>query len=428
MSKPLSKQSLLSIGLMSGTSMDGIDSALLETDGSLVIKELGHSFLAYNPLYKILLKAAELSVRKAKGDLKKAEESYYAVLKHYLEDELKKTDIAKTLQDLKNYLKGAELTLATVIQHSTLLHSEAVKQLLKKIGFLAKQIDVIGYHGQTLFHQPEQKISIIIGDGQVLANEMGIKVVNDFRSNDLAEGGKGAPFAPLYHLTLTQRDQKIPAAIVNCGGIANITLVLNENPEDLIAFDTGPGNGLIDRLVRQRTQGKEHMDTHGQYGKKGKVHEAILKKLFEHSIIKDHKNYFKLKPPKALDIGDLQLIPELDTLNLEDACRTLEAFTARSIVQSLDLIEAEIPHHWILAGGGWHNPVILQELREALLKKSTKPLSIMTANEANWNGQALEAQIFAYLAVRSLKNLPLSMPGTTGVIRPVSGGVMFCPL
>ncbi len=426
---------MLSIGLMSGTSMDGIDVALLETDGSAdVIKDLGHTSISYDPRSKILLKAAEYAVRKHIGDMDKARLYYPQAIRDYLEKELKMLEINVTnkISELSIYLHGVEqsaspITLDEVIQHSTELHVVAVKKLLKETGYEATQIDVVGYHGQTLFHRPSIKTSVVVGNGQYLADQLGITVVNDFRSRDVAEGGQGAPFAPLYHQALAIRDKKIPVAVVNCGGIANLTLIRNDNEIDLIGFDTGPGNGLIDRLIKQRTQGKENMDTDGQYGKKGKVDAQVLKSLYEKSLIKDGQNYFLTQPPKSLDIGDMELIPELDSLSIEDACATLEAFTADTIINSLELLNTKLPQYWILAGGGWHNPVIRQELENRLTQKLGKSAQVLTADEAGWNSQAMEAQIFAYLAIRSLQNKPLSVPGTTRVPEPLSGGHAYLP-
>lgn len=427
---------MLSIGLMSGTSMDGIDAALLETDGSAnVIKDLGHTSISYDPQFKILLKAAEYAVRQHLGDMDKARLYYPQAIKDYLEKELRmpEININNKISELSAYLHGIEqsskpITLDEVIQHSTELHAEVVEKLLEKTGYKAMQIDVVGYHGQTMFHRPSIKISVVLGHGQYLADQLGITVVNDFRSRDVAEGGQGAPFAPLYHQALAIRDKKIPVAVVNCGGIANITLIKNSNELDLIGFDTGPGNGLIDRLIRQRTNGNENMDTDGQYGKKGRVDEKVLQALYEKSLIKDGKNFFSTRPPKSLDIGDMELISELDSLSLEDACATLEAFTADTIINSLKLlVDVEVPQNWILVGGGWHNPVIRQELENRLKEKLGKPAQVLTADEAGWNSQAMEAQIFAYLAVRSLQNKPLSVPGTTRVPKPLSGGHAYLP-
>ena len=417
---------MLSIGLMSGTPMDGIDAALLETDGSSnSIHDLGHTTIDYDSESKMLFKSAEYSIRKFQGNMQEAQVAYLESFREYLQNELNLSNPDNTIKSLAAYLHGDESTplrLDDVILHSTKLHVASVKKLLSETGRKSSDIDVVGYHGQTMYHQPSRKISIIVGDGQVLADQVEIVVVNDFRSQDVAAGGQGAPFAPLYHHALAVRDNKTPTAIVNCGGIANVTFVPSANENDLIAFDTGAGNGLIDRLVRQRTSGQEFMDKDGQYGEKGKIHQGALKALYEKSITKEGENYLLMPPPKSLDIGDMCLVPELDSLNLEDACATLEEFTAATIVDSLNWFKGDLPQQWILAGGGWKNPVIRQSLERNLQIRLNKKVAIQTADEAGWNGQAMEAQIFAYLAVRSLQSKPLSMPNTTRVPRPMSGG------
>ncbi len=385
---------MLSLGLMSGTSMDGIDAALLETDGTeKLIKPLGEFSFSYEPAFQKKLKYAENAIK-------------------------------------ENTLTPIEL--AEMTTESTELHKQAVLALLNKTGLAAKHVDVIGYHGQTLLHQPHQKRSIIIGDGAALARQTGIKVVSHFRERDIAEGGQGAPLAPLFHHALCLQAQKIPAVIINCGGIANITLIHHRNPLKLIGFDTGPGNVLIDRLVRQKTGGKEQMDKDGYYGKNGTVQEEFIEKLYQSSIIEPHqqKNYYLRKPPKSLDSSHFYLLPELiENLSLEDACATLEAFTADSIIKSFDCIpQFAIPTLWILAGGGWNNPVILAELRQRLKKKFKKTIELFSADEIGWHAKFMEAQLFAWLAVRSLYQLPLSVPGTTGVPTPTSGGRVHLPM
>jgi anhydro-N-acetylmuramic acid kinase len=416
---------MLSIGLMSGTSMDGIDAALLETDGtSALIKELGHFSLPYHPLFKIQLKIAEYAVRQSAGDVNRAKEYYPQAIRDYLRNELHTSE--EIIEYHPNILSG--MNFDEIISHSTYLHGVAVQELLKNTKHLAQEIAVVGYHGQTFYHQPQKKISLILGDGQALANQIGITVINDFRRQDIEAGGQGAPFAPLYHHALAMRDHKIPLVVVNCGGIANVTLIQNANELEVLGFDTGPGNGLIDRLVKQRTQGQENMDSDGHYGSKGIVNETVLNVLFEKSVMKDGQNYFSKPLPKSLDIGDMILIPELDALSIEDACRTLEAFTAQSIIQSINTLVDSPPEHWILAGGGWNNPVILQELKSELIETFGKDICIQTADEAGWNSQAMEAQIFAYFAVRSLQGKPLSVPGTTGVTKPMTGGQSYFPI
>ena len=207
---------------------------------------------------------------------------------------------------------------------------------------------MIGYHGQTLFHSPANKISLQIGSGSQLAELTGITVINDFRSNDIHHGGQGAPFAPLYHQALAVRDKKYPLVVVNCGGIANISEITGPDENSLFGFDTGPGNGLIDRYVKQQTQGKEHMDLNGQYGVEGVVDETLLNLLYEKSLTVRGENFFQMSPPKSLDIGDLTLIPEINLLSLQDACATLEAFTADTIARSTSYFQQPQPQHWIL--------------------------------------------------------------------------------
>lgn len=424
-----------SIGLMSGTSMDGIDAALLKTDGTPhSLERYDFVSLSYSKEFQTLLKASEFAVKTVLGDWTKACQHFPEFLTQYLQTELKlpADEVKNMQQQLARYLQQEEktdapLSLEGVVQHSTLLHARAVRRLLDKTGFQSKHISVIGYHGQTLYHQPLQKISVIVGEGQLLSDLLHIPVVNDFRSEDVNQGGQGAPFAPLYHQALAIQYNLLPLAVVNCGGIANLTHIPTAQPKDLIGFDTGPGNGLLDKLVRQRTQGKYSFDKDGQFAQKGRVHDLILSTLFEKSILKRGTSYFHLVPPKALDIGDLTLLPELEGLSLEDACRTLAAFTAESIVHSLKFLSQDWPTHWILVGGGWQNPVIYNEFKDRLSKKMATTPCIQLGDEAGWPSQAVEAQTFAYLAVRRLQDQPISYPNTTGVPQPLTGGKIWMP-
>ncbi|MBS0351561.1 MAG: anhydro-N-acetylmuramic acid kinase [Proteobacteria bacterium] len=423
---------MLSIGLMSGTSMDGIDAALIFTDGVVGnIKELGHSSLAYPNEFKLLLKAAEYSVRKFQGNMVLAQEYYPQAVEDFLKHQLNlSNDLLLTKKKaLNRYLiqHGLACTLPAIIELSTDLHTQVVQNLLAATQHAPEQIAVAGYHGQTFFHQPKIKKSIIVGDAQRLANSLHITVVNDFRSQDIAAGGQGAPLAPLYHQALAVRDQILPVAIVNCGGVANVSLIFGKNHSEMLAFDTGPGNGLIDQWVRKKTQGSEHMDYNGKYGKVGKINEPVLAALYQASTRQQGQNYFSMAPPKSLDAGDFQLIPEIESLSLEDGCATLEAFTADTIITGLQRLNLNLPQRWILAGGGWHNPVILSELQSRLSAILKADPIIQTADQAGWNSQAMEAQIFAFLAVRSIQKLPISFPNTTGVANPLTGGSIFAP-
>ncbi|MCD6045182.1 MAG: hypothetical protein K0R48_345 [Gammaproteobacteria bacterium] len=402
-----------SIGLMSGTSMDGIDAALLETDGQHHIVAKGYLHYPYKTDFQIALKAAEYSVRKHKGDLQQAALHFKADITEYL----------NTLeQPVNDYY--APLSLEAVINESTQLHIKAVQALLQQQHIKSSDIRVIGYHGQTLYHQPQRQCSIIVGDGQVMANALNIPVVSQFRANDIVAGGQGAPFAPIYHWALAKRDGLIPCVVLNCGGIANATVISNDDATQLIALDTGPGNGLIDALVRQKTHGNENRDQDGHYGLAGTVNDAILQQLYTHSMQGDKADFFSKTGPKSLDIGDFKWPVALEELSLADACRTLEAYTADSIVKSLLNTTAILPDRWIVAGGGWHNPVILQEFKMRLTQHCPQAV-VKTADDIGWNADALEAQIFAYLAVRHLRRLPFSFPGTTGVAKPLGGGV-YC--
>lgn len=413
---------MLSIGLMSGTSMDGIDAALLETDGTpYLLKEHGAASLTYDPRFSLLLKATEQAVRYCSGDLEKVRKDFSGLIQRYCE--IYQIDHST----ITTYFPNNSITYDLVSRHSTDLHKQVVQKLLEKTNYQADEIKIIGYHGQTLFHRPDQKCSIMLGEPQYLADSLGIDVIYDFRRNDIEAGGQGAPFAPLYHQALAVRDNCFPLAVVNCGGIANITVISGKEESDVMGFDTGPGNALIDTLVRNRTQGRERMDRDGEYAKRGKINKKAWNALYERAVIKNDKNYFLQKPPKSLDYGDLILVPELEAFSLEDACATLAFFTAQTIIDSLQWIRSEVPAYWILAGGGWNNPVIREALITQLHQQHGEHIVVKTADDAGWNAQALEAQIFAYFAVRSLLNKPLSFPATTRVPYPMSGGVLFSP-
>lgn len=367
---------LKSIGLMSGTSMDGIDAVLMETDGKKIIRSIATESIVYDDEFKLLLRDAELSVRNAKKNI----------------------------------------TSLEVVNRSTELHAEVVKKLLKKANLSPKDIDVVGYHGQSLYHNPVEGITIQIGEGQLLANLTGIKVVNDFRSDDIRNGGQGAPLAPLYHQALALRDSYFPVAVVNCGGISNISIINGESENQVIGFDTGPGNVLIDRYIREKTNNQEFMDLDGKYGSKGIVQEEVLEKII--SLIQPH---LKSKSSKSLDSGDFHLIEGLDDLSVYDACATLEALTAKCIADSVDI---NAPKKWILAGGGWNNPVILKFLKQYLSEKLGS-VDIKSASEIGWDNVYMEAEIFAYLAVRKLYNLPITIPNVTGARSASYGGAIY---
>ena len=421
----------IAIGLMSGTSMDGIDAALIETDGQSHVQEMGHLSTSYTPYVRHLLKAAEAFVRQRSDTSHNPETpDFERTFQDFLQNALglSEKESWDHMGEVKNHFGLQTLTLPDVIRLSTELHKEAVHQLLETHHLQPHQVDVIGYHGQTLYHNPAQRMSVQIGDGQYLSSSTRIKVVNNFRIKDIQAGGQGAPFAPLYHQALAVRDGKLPLAVVNCGGISNITIIRDAEPTSLVSYDPGPGNSLVDQFVTLRTNGQLSMDIDGQFGRKGQINQGVLEELRKTAVRQNNANYLAVLPPKSLDIGDLRLIPALDGLSAEDGCTTLEVFTADTIVRSLDFVAPPYPKYWILAGGGWYNPVIKHALIELVRQRVGEDVIIEMADEAGWNNRALEAQIFAYLAVRHLNNLPTSYPATTGVSVPTVGGDLFFPV
>lgn len=351
------------IGLMSGTSLDGIDAALIRTDGQGFVEPLSFLSAPY-----------EDSVRTA----------------------LRSCLGLKTDPDGRVAHAEALMTAA---------HADAVRALLALSHVKADEVDLIGFHGQTIFHDPDNGFTWQIGDGKTLAKETGINVVNDFRTHDVKAGGQGAPLIPIYHAALASELPK-PVAILNLGGVGNVTFI-GEN-DNILAFDTGPGNALINDWVRAHT-GTE-MDRDGLYASKGKVDGACLSRLLQNP-------FFPLTPPKSLD-RDAWNISFLKDLSLEDGAATLTAFTVQSVVQSLGHLPDK-PQAWYVTGGGRLNPAIMQGLRAAL------NAPVHDVDELQWDGDALEAQGFAYLAVRSVLGLPLSFPATTKVPQPLSGGRLW---
>ena len=347
------------IGLMSGTSMDGIDAAFLKTDGRNLV----------DPGESITLPYAE-----------------------------------KLRQQLAEVVSTG-LYDKTVEQQITAAHAEAITRLLEKTQRERNEIDLIGFHGHTIFHNPAQKQTLQIGDGELLAKLTGVDVVCDFRSNDVQHGGQGAPFVPLYHQALASQLEK-PLVILNLGGIANITWLGHE--DDLLAFDTGPGNALLDDYMYMRLGEKQ--DTGGKLALSGNINQKILTTLLEHT-------YFSKKSPKSLDRNEFDLTP-VSKLSLADGAATLCAFTAEAVAKCVVLLP-EPPILWLVTGGGRHNLALMQELNKRL------DAPVKSVDDIGWKGDSLEAHAFGFLAVRSVMGLPLSLPSTTGVPRPLSGGVLF---
>ncbi len=291
-------------------------------------------------------------------------------------------------------------------------HAEAVESFLVANGLERGEVAIIGFHGQTLLHRPERRLTLQIGDGGALAARLGIPVIYDFRAADVAAGGQGAPLAPVFHRALVrQLNRASPVALLNLGRVANVTYI---DGEQLIACDTGPGNALLDDFLRLHTG--EPLDTDGRIAASGVVDETMVERLLQHP-------FFALPPPKSLDRNEFRgfVGDTLDGVGIANGAATLTALTAAAVAP----IVAHLPRppaSWIVAGGGARNPTLMRMLPERLA-----PAAVESAHAVGWSIDSLEAQAFAFLAVRSLRGLPLTFPGTTGAPRPLTGGVLAKP-
>lgn len=349
------------LGMMSGTSMDGIDAAIIRTDGEK-IHMLGPSFSTpYIPEMRALLKEA---------------------VEH------------------KTHIETVEEAL-------TLAHAEVVKLFLDQIAMPASEIDVIGFHGHTIDHRPKDGVTWQIGDGALLAQRTGIDVVNDFRSADVKAGGQGAPLVPCFHQALFA-DSNVPLILLNLGGVGNITYIYGQQP--LMAFDTGPGNALLDQWMELRTGNP--FDAGGKVAAMGAVDYEIVERYLA-------KPYYQQVPPKSLDRLDFSL-DLVERCSLADGAATLAAITASCVLDGLKFLP-HTPEKCYVAGGGRKNQAIMRQLSTLL------PCEVQDVDIIGFDGDMLEAQAFAYLAVRSLNNMPYSFPETTGVNSASEVGGVFCP-
>jgi anhydro-N-acetylmuramic acid kinase len=361
---------LTAIGLMSGTSMDGVDAAVLTTDGE-VIGAFGPTlFRPYSPSERQVLRAA---LAEARG-----------------------------LEDRK--ARPAKVAEAEAIV--TEAHIAAVRDLLGANPGL--KADLVGFHGQTVFHAPDRLLTIQVGDGPKLAKALGLPVVYDFRAADMEFGGQGAPLVPVYHRALVRyAGLEGDVVVVNIGGVANITRISADGM--LLAGDTGPGNALIDDFVNAR-RGLAY-DDNGALAGTGMIDELALTALMADP-------WFEESFPKSLDRNAFSPAP-VTLLGDADGTATLAAFTAFTIAGGISI--AGGADTIVVGGGGAHNATLLFRLAEA----TRRPL--LKASDLGWSGDFIEAQAFAFLAVRSMAGLPLSFPETTGVFEPMTGGVMARP-
>ena len=368
------------IGLMSGTSMDGIDVALIDTDG-------------------------ESAVRRGPA----GEYPYDAAFRRRLAEGLEAAKRITAREQRPGALAGLEAEI-------TERHADAVMRFMLQHGLATESIDVIGFHGQTVLHRPAQGLTVQLGDGGLLAKLSGIPVVYDMRANDMLHGGQGAPLVPAYHAALAASLEPAlsrgrPVCLVNIGGISNITYVRTGHAP--IAFDTGPGNALIDQWVSLHAG--VPFDDGGRIAAEGGIHAEIAD-----AYLADP--FFRAKPPKSLDRNDFDL-DLVDGLELSDGARTLANVTAEAVFLAGRHLPAP-PGLWIICGGGRRNLAIMEDLADLA---SQEAASVLTAEDCGLNGGSMEAEAWAYLAVRSLKGLPLTFPETTGVREAVTGGVMALP-
>ena len=358
------------IGLMSGTSMDGVDVALIETDGERIV--------SFGP-----------------AGIYEYRDEERAVLRQAVAD-------AAGLSD-RDARPGALAEAEALI---TNVHAQAVEAFMGDFGLGREDVDVVGFHGQTVLHRPKAGLTVQLGDGPLLSDMLNLDVVYDFRAADMAAGGQGAPFVPVYHRALVEASELArPAVAINLGGVANVTFIGRD--DDLLAFDTGPGNAMIDDWMFRQTGAAR--DENGEAAARGQADGRRLEALLA-------DRYFLQKPPKSLDRNAFSS-SIVEGLSLEDGAATLTAFTVASLICGLAHLPAT-PAIFVLCGGGTRNATLVGSLRKLL------PGRVELADDIGWNAEAIEAQAFAYMAVRTLKGLPISFPGTTGVPAPMPGGVV----
>lgn len=365
------------IGLMSGTSMDGIDVAMIATDGRAVVERGPFLAVPYEPAFRDRLKAA--------------------------------LDTAKAIRR-REQRPG---DLAALERELTSRHAQAIQIFLNKHKLLPADIDVIGFHGQTVLHRPDEALTVQVGDGPLLAKETGIDVVYDMRANDMAHGGQGAPLVPVYHAALAARFEAAdrPVCFVNIGGISNLTFIGRDG--GIVAFDSGPGNTLIDQWVEAHAG--IPFDQGGMIASEGGVIAALAERYLS-------SPFFTAETRRSLDRNDFQP-PAPDEAGLHDGARTLAHVTAAGILKSAGHLP-ERPKRYIVCGGGRLNRIVMDDLR---LMAAAQGATVSTAEEVGLDGDAMEAEAWAYLAVRSLQGLPLTFPGTTGAKEAVTGGALARP-
>ena len=375
----MKKKIFTSIGLMSGTSMDGVDLSVIKSDGNDQFSSIYNTYKEFDDgLYKQLI-----SLR----------------------------DKISNFIDLKTHSKE----INDVEKKFTLFNSHLINEV---IGHINEDIDLIGFHGQTVFHNPKIQISKQLGDGRLLSSLFKKIVINNFRQNDLNHGGQGAPLTPIFHSLISKIIQKnfrlkLPINIINIGGITNITQIKEDinNSINFFAYDVGPGNCLIDDWVRNNKDLK--FDKDGNYANIGKVNDLILNQAIDNFEFKSYET--------SLDVKDFDT-SFVKGLSFEDGCATLTKFTAYLIADGLKKINKQNdinPNHCIFCGGGRKNKSLMQSIENYLVNEN---MIINDIDDYNFDGNFIESQAFAYLAIRSYLKLPISFPSTTRSKKAISGG------
>ena len=364
------------LGLMSGTSGDGVDVSIICSDGADQYNEITNKYFKYDQkIYENL---------------------------HKLRSKILKSD------DLKKY----ENEISHLEREITLFHSKIVNQILELIN---KNIDFIGFHGQTIYHNPLEKISKQIGDGNLLSQLTKKIVIYDFRQNDIKNGGEGAPLAPIFHrLLVKQKKMDLPVCILNIGGIANVTAIVDYEKNNFLSRDLGPGNCLIDEWIRNNT--KHNFDKNGEIAREGKINQIILNQAIDNFENRSNQNIL------SFDTKDFSL-SFVRGLNLEDGAATLTDFTGRIIAEGLlSFLSVDKDKLWkvLVCGGGRKNITLMERIKN----KTLKNFSIQSIDDYGVDGDYIESQAFAYLAIRSFLKLPLSFPLTTGCKEPCMGGLI----
>jgi anhydro-N-acetylmuramic acid kinase len=371
------KKIFTALGLMSGTSGDGVDASIISSDGITEYSEILNLYFKYDQkIYD--------NLHDIKGKIFKQED---------LENH--KSEISKLEKEI------------------TLFHAKVVNKVLTQTD---KEVDFISFHGQTIYHNPYEKISKQIGDGNLLSQLTKKTVINNFRQNDIKNGGGGAPLAPIFHRQIVkQKKIELPVCILNIGGITNITVLGKLNKEDFSSKDLGPGNCLIDEWIRKNTKNK--FDNNGEIAKKGKTNDLILNQALDNFENRANQNF------SSFDTKDFSL-GFVRGLSLEDGAATLTDFTGR-------IIEAELLSYLtqsknkmfkvLICGGGRKNLTLIERIK----KRVQKNFIIQPIDDYGIDGDYVESQAFAFIAIRSFLGLPISFPETTGCKEPCTGGVLI---